>query len=354
MQLTHSKRSRIRSQVPLDTRWRVELRENVSPKYDTNGTVALRQRYLYRGYLQIASYDIRQAAPTAPSYIIWDPTHSIATRPLVIRKDQTWYTYGWDLTKNICEVYGPNGNIRTIYTYTPYGSVTAEGDVEQPIQWSSEYNDEETNLVYYNYRYYNPTNGRWTRRDAIFSSFYFNAYAYAHNTPSHEFDKLGNDVYIRFNKADVCFGGGAAELGIYHMWIKTDKYEAGLGNQNGVPGENGQSSPDCPCSKTFVRDHTNRDYINQHKVENAIENCVNAYISSNLNQYQGRWIPLYNDCNAYVKNIISNCTPQKILKRIDVSGARICPFGMIGGHITGMYITVYGVIYPNNRFVEIK
>ena len=33
-------------------------------------------------------------------YITWDPTQNIATRPLALQKDGTWYTYGWDLTKN--------------------------------------------------------------------------------------------------------------------------------------------------------------------------------------------------------------------------------------------------------------
>ena len=80
---------------------------------------------------------------------------------------------------------------------TTGGSVTAEGDVEQPLQWSSEYHDTELALIYYktadgrkagwtcvgrhapqrgedsmwrvriNYRYYNPTDGRWTRRDPM-------------------------------------------------------------------------------------------------------------------------------------------------------------------------------------------
>ena len=30
----------------------------------------------------------------------------VATRPLVIQKDGTWRTYGLDLTKNVCEVFG--------------------------------------------------------------------------------------------------------------------------------------------------------------------------------------------------------------------------------------------------------
>ncbi|MGN0869068.1 MAG: hypothetical protein ACI4O9_06060 [Akkermansia sp.] len=84
----------------------------------------------------------------------------IATRPLSIRKDGTWYVYGWELTKNIGEVFDPAGYIRTSYTYTPYGTVTASGDVAQPIQWSSEYNDAELALVYYNYHHYNPVDGR--------------------------------------------------------------------------------------------------------------------------------------------------------------------------------------------------
>ena len=57
-----------------------------------------------------------------------------ATRPLAIQKNATWYTYGWDLMKNICEVYDQHGYIRTAYTYTPYGQVTAEGDVEQRVK----------------------------------------------------------------------------------------------------------------------------------------------------------------------------------------------------------------------------
>ncbi len=45
--------------------------------------------------------------------------------PLAIRKDGTWYSYGWDLTKNICELFNADGNLATTYRYTPYGSVAA-------------------------------------------------------------------------------------------------------------------------------------------------------------------------------------------------------------------------------------
>ncbi len=113
--------------------------------------------------------------------ITWDPTQPVATRPLAIQKDGTWYTYGWDLTKNICEVFGQNGYIRSTYIYTPFGSVTATGDVTQPIQWSSEYYDSELALVYYNYRHYNPTDGRWINRDPIAEQGSRNLYRFVNN-----------------------------------------------------------------------------------------------------------------------------------------------------------------------------
>ncbi|MBP3678578.1 MAG: hypothetical protein J6I97_09560, partial [Agathobacter sp.] len=136
-------------------------------KVTVNGSITLYQRFLYRGYLQIACCDLTRSNHPCLWLITWDPMQPIATRPLAIQKDATWYTYGWDLTKNICEVYSQHGYIRTSYTYTPYGQVTAEGDVTQPFQWSSEVMDAELALMYYNYRHYNPMAGRWLCRDGI-------------------------------------------------------------------------------------------------------------------------------------------------------------------------------------------
>ncbi|MCI7698684.1 MAG: hypothetical protein MSQ05_04780 [Akkermansia sp.] len=138
-------------------------------KVTVNGTVTLHQRYIYRGYLQIACCDLTRTAHPCLWLITWDPTQPIATRPLAIQKDGTWYTYGWDLTKNVTEVFTTTGYIGTAYTYTPYGEVSASGNITQPIQWSSEYHDAELDLVYYNYRHYNPADGRWTGRDLSFS-----------------------------------------------------------------------------------------------------------------------------------------------------------------------------------------
>ena len=50
-----------------------------------------------------------------------------------------------------------------VYKRQPYGNILRmEGNAaeDNPIRFSSEYADDELGLVYYNYRYYNPQNGR--------------------------------------------------------------------------------------------------------------------------------------------------------------------------------------------------
>ena len=157
-------------------------------KVTVNGTVTLHQRYLYRGYLQIACIDLTRSHHPGLWLITWDPTQPIATRPLAIQKDGTWYTYGLDRTKNVCELFGSTGYISTAYTYSPYGSVIAAGSITQPMQWSSEYYDRDLGLVYYNWRYYNVRSGRWNTFDSIDKQ---KLYDYCRNSTIITFDYLG-------------------------------------------------------------------------------------------------------------------------------------------------------------------
>ena len=119
---------------------------------------------MYDGNTCITTESITEYTRDAEEHV------TIATRPLAIQKNGTWYTYGLDLTKNVCEVFGSSGYIGTAYTYSPYGEVSATGNVERPIQWSSETFDIESNLVYYNYMYYSSCVGRLLTTDTCVSS----------------------------------------------------------------------------------------------------------------------------------------------------------------------------------------
>ena len=134
-------------------------------KITVNGSVTLHHRYIYRGYVQIACIDLTRSHHPCMWLITWDPTQLVTTRPLAIQVNGTWYTYGWDLTKNIFEIFGSSGYIANSYTYTPYGSVTSSSSVTQPILWSSEVYDSEMGIYYFNYRYFNSLFGNWISRD---------------------------------------------------------------------------------------------------------------------------------------------------------------------------------------------
>jgi RHS repeat-associated protein len=112
----------------------------------------------------------------------------VATRPLALVQDASLYCYGWDFNKNVTEVFDAQGTIATAYDYSPYGTVTKAGDLIQPVQWSSEMNDEDLELVYY-YRYYNPADGRWINRDPIAEQGDWNLYGFVRNNLN--IDNLG-------------------------------------------------------------------------------------------------------------------------------------------------------------------
>ena len=159
-------------------------------KVTVNGTVASHARYLYRGYLQIAALDMLNSRNVLRT-LLWDPLEPIATRPLALVQDASLYSFGWDFNKNVSEVFDGQGTVAAAYDYSPYGQVASTGDLVQPVQWSSEMNDAELSLIYYNYRYYNPADGRWINRDPIAEEGGWNLYGFVGNNSVGSIDRNG-------------------------------------------------------------------------------------------------------------------------------------------------------------------
>ena len=159
-------------------------------KVTVNGTVTQHQYFMYRGYQVIAAID---AATGNPDWLlVWDPAYASATRPLACCQGDQVYTYGFDLTKNVCELFDESGQIAASYDYAPYGALLQQtGNLTQPLQWSSEYVDGELGLVYYNYRHYNPRDGRWISRDPIGVQGGKNLYGFVGNRVSYYLDCCG-------------------------------------------------------------------------------------------------------------------------------------------------------------------
>ncbi|MCC8092189.1 RHS repeat-associated core domain-containing protein [Akkermansia sp.] len=167
-----------------------------------------RKRFIYHGYLQIAELDatevLESAVPVLRKTYLWDPLEPVATRILAmgvfdetgVYVEDLYYTH--DALKNTTALFGIKAGRRALYEYGPYGSaVKMEGNAAElnPFRFSSEYADDELGLVYYNYRYYNPKDGRWLSRDILGEMHTQNNYAFMKNHAIFRFDLLGMYEY---------------------------------------------------------------------------------------------------------------------------------------------------------------
>ncbi len=102
-------------------------------------------------------------------------------------------------------VYDGNGNIMALidantatesarYEYGPFGEplrTTGPMANQNPFRFSTKYTDNETGLLYYGFRYYDPVTGRWLNRDPIEERGGLNLYAFVGNDPVNRWDYLG-------------------------------------------------------------------------------------------------------------------------------------------------------------------
>jgi len=114
-------------------------------------------------------------------------------------------TYHGTQTTNAFVAYDGNGNVTALfdasnnallasYEYGPFGElVRASGPMAKanPVRYSTKYQDDETEMVYYGYRYYNPGTGRWLSRDPLGEHEDSNLFGFVGNGPLFYVDDLG-------------------------------------------------------------------------------------------------------------------------------------------------------------------
>lgn len=91
-------------------------------------------------------------------------------------------------------VDGASGTVSAQYEYDPFGEpIRVSGTMGEtnPFRWSTKYTDDESGLVYYGYRYYNPSSGRWISRDPIGEAGGLMLYGFCNNNPVNGFDDHG-------------------------------------------------------------------------------------------------------------------------------------------------------------------
>ena len=174
----------------------------------TNGAQNTWLRFLYDGYLCVQVLYSNEPYNVFKEFV-WDPTEPVATRPLVFRyaPNSLNLFYTFDGNKNVSDVFYrmTSNGIGAHYDYAPFGGTirthrdsSASFDIValNPFRFSSEYYDSELDLVYYNFRHYSPSLGRFLSRDPIAEQGGLNLYAFVGNSGLQKIDTLGLFVVI--------------------------------------------------------------------------------------------------------------------------------------------------------------
>jgi RHS repeat-associated protein len=95
-------------------------------------------------------------------------------------------------------VSGSAGIVVARYEYSAFGQLLrTTGEpvaLENPFRFSSRYQDDQTDLVYYGFRFYSPAVGRWLSRDPLEEAGGINCYVFARNNPVSRYDVLGRNL----------------------------------------------------------------------------------------------------------------------------------------------------------------
>ena len=204
----------------------------ITMSYDRMGRRVTKngRSFVYDGYLQIANFESSVANSQIVNHnsqiFIWDPAELVATRPLVWLGGASAGFYTHDDNKNVSEIVAANDEIVVHYEYDPFGVVTTQrgtSAIANPWRFSSEYADNDTATVYYNYRHYEPAMGRWLTRDPIDEAGGVNLYVSCCNNLQNNFDVEGllldRIINTRVSRYISCVGDCIAKNDPYDVFV---------------------------------------------------------------------------------------------------------------------------------------
>ena len=144
----------------------------------TNGVPVYTNRFLYDGWNLIA--ELNPASSLVRSYM-WGNDLSGSQQGAGGVGGLLEVSYHGTSTTNCFPAYDGNGNVAALvnaadgtvaanFEYGPFGEpirVTGIMADANPLRFSTKYDDDESDLLYYGYRFYKPSTGTWPNRDPI-------------------------------------------------------------------------------------------------------------------------------------------------------------------------------------------
>jgi RHS repeat-associated protein len=138
---------------------------------------------------------------------------------LLMQRDHTGggshHFAGYDGNGNVSVlVKSSDSTVSATYEHGPFGEairLTGTQAKANPFRWSTKFTDDQTDLVYYGYRYYSASLGRWINRDPIEEDGGINMYAFVLNHPGGDVDPLGMNSLAEEESAAGIQGGMASQ-----------------------------------------------------------------------------------------------------------------------------------------------
>ena len=129
----------------------------------SGNTLTSKTYFVYDGFKCVE--ELNALNNTALMRHIWQPSDIGLEIILVTQKNSDCVFFLHDANKNVMQGMFINQIIQEGYIYTPFGPIPQLNKAH--IGFSSEMQEIENDLVYYNFRNYNPRIGRWLQRDPL-------------------------------------------------------------------------------------------------------------------------------------------------------------------------------------------
>jgi RHS repeat-associated protein len=169
-----------------------------------NGSITNDVKFVYDGWNLVAELNALNASTLLRSYV-WGLDLSGSPQGAGGVGGLLKVQYNGAQATNCFVAFDGNGNVSALvnaadgsamaqYEYGPFGEVIrATGPMARanPFRFSTKYQDDETDLLYYGKRYLNTVTGRWWSKDPAEETGGQNLYAFVRNSPINNFDALG-------------------------------------------------------------------------------------------------------------------------------------------------------------------
>ena len=114
--------------------------------------------------------------------------------------------YFSDNVGNVTSLAGTNGQVLARYVYDPFGNIIAMGGAlaeRNLYRFSSKEWHANSGLIYYGFRYYNPSLQRWLTKDPMQEDGGINLYTFVANDPVGKSDAFGLAYWVTTRVTDV-------------------------------------------------------------------------------------------------------------------------------------------------------